>query len=130
MYIRTLGLYLSILMLPPAIAADSLTFADRQQAILQLMQVEEAWKITRGGAGCIVGVVDSGFDFFHPALEGHIKPGWFAPGYYHTDFFEMVGHGTLVASLIAAQRKQGGDGMWGLAPGCTVFGGSARHADQ
>jgi thermitase len=33
----------------------------------------------------------------------------------------MDAHGTLVASLIAAQRKEGEDGMWGLAPDCTVL---------
>jgi hypothetical protein len=53
-------------MLPPVIAADGSTFADRQQANFRLMQVKEAWKITRGGPGCTVGVIDSGFDFFHP----------------------------------------------------------------
>ena len=41
-----------------------------------------------------VGVIDSGFDFFHPALQANLKPGWFAPGVYHTDFLSMDGHGT------------------------------------
>jgi len=118
----TIALFVSILVLPPAIAADSPSFADRQQPILHLMQVEEGWKITRGGAGCTVGVIDSGFDFFHPAFDGSLQPGWFAPGFYHTDFYSMDAHGTLVASLIAARRKEGHDGMWGLAPGCKVLG--------
>jgi subtilisin family serine protease len=124
MYHRTLALFVSMLV-PPAFAADqaapSASFADRQQPIFKLMQVEEAWKITRGGPGCVVGAIDSGFDFFHPALQANLKPGWFAPGVFHTDFFTMDAHGTMVASLIAARRTEGHDGMQGLAPDCTVL---------
>jgi subtilisin family serine protease len=36
----------------------------------------------------------------------------------------MVAHGTMVASLISAQRREGEDGMWGLAPGCTILAAS------
>ena len=96
------------------------SFADRQKPYFALLKVEEAWKITRGGADCKIGVIDTGFDFFHPALQANLKPGWFAPGVYHTDFFSMDGHGTEVSSLIAARRKGGEDGMWGMAPDCTV----------
>ena len=106
-----------------ALAGDqpSPSFADRQKPYFALLKVEEAWKITRGGPGCVVGVIDSGFDFFHPALQSNLKPGWFAPGVYHTDFLSMDGHGTLVSSLIAARRKDGEDGMWGMAPDCTIL---------
>ena len=124
MYYRTLALVVSILA-PQAFAADQATpsasFAERQQPIFKLMQVEDGWKITRGGANCVVGVIDMGFDYFHPALQGNLKPGWFAPGVFHTDFFAMDAHGTLVASLIAARRTEGQDGMQGLAPDCTVL---------
>ena len=113
------------MLVPQAFAADqaapSASFAERQQPIFKLLQVEEAWKITRGGPGCVVGVIDMGFDFFHPALQASLKPGWFAPGVFHTDFFSMDGHGTMVASLIAARRVDGHDGMQGLAPDCTVL---------
>lgn len=102
-------------------SAPTPTFAERQQPIFKLMQVEEGWKITRGGPGCVVGVIDAGFDYFHPALQANLKPGWFAPGVYHTDFFSMDAHGTLVASIIAARRVEGQDGMQGLAPDCTIL---------
>jgi subtilisin family serine protease len=120
------ALALSVFMLASAaFAADKPapvpTFADRQQPIFKLMHVEEAWKITRGGPGCVVGVIDSGFDFFHPALQANLKPGWFAPGVYHTDFFSMDAHGTQTASIIAAKRIEGQDGMQGLAPDCAVL---------
>lgn len=107
----------------PAAAGDAPppTFADRQKPYFSLMKVEDAWKITRGGPNCTVGVIDSGFDFFHPSLHDHLKPGWFAPGFYHTDFFSMDAHGTLVASIIAARRKEGEDGMSGMAPDCAIL---------
>ena len=103
---------LTCLLLVPlslALAADQSpsSFADRQKPYFALLKVEEAWKITRGGADCKVGVIDTGFDFFHPALQANLKPGWFAPGVYHTDFFSMDAHGTEVSSLIAARRKDG-----------------------
>ena len=109
-----------------AFAGDqtTLSFADRQKPYFSLMKVEEAWKITRGGPGCTVGVIDMGFDFFHPALHANFKPGWFAPGVYHTDFFSMDAHGTSVSSIIAARRKEGEDGMWGMAPDCTIMAAS------
>ena len=61
------------------------TFAERQKPYFSPMKVEEAWKITRGGPNCTIGVIDTGFDFFHPALRANLKAGWFAPGVYHTE---------------------------------------------
>lgn len=120
---------LTCLLLVPlslALAADQnpSSFADRQKPYFALLKVEEAWKITRGGADCKIGVIDSGFDFFHPALQANLKPGWFAPGVYHTDFFSMDAHGTMMSSIIAARRKDGEDGMWGMAPDCTIVSAS------
>jgi subtilisin family serine protease len=57
-------------------------------------------------------------------LHAKLKPGWFAPGFYHTDFATMDAHGTEVAGLIAARRAEGEDGIWGMAPGCTVVAAS------
>ena len=123
MFNYVFALFVCLVSLAPAFAADepAIAFAERQKPMFQLMQVEEAWKITRGGPGCVVGVIDSGFDFFHPALKDSLKPGWFAPGVYHTDFYAMDAHGTLVASLIAARHGEGENGMSGLAPDCTVL---------
>jgi thermitase len=95
-------------------------FAERQKPYFSLLKVEEGWKITRGGPQCTIGIIDSGFDYFHPALQSNMKPGWFAPGVFHTDFFSMDGHGTSVASIIAARSTEGEDGMWGMAPDCTI----------
>ena len=37
--------------------------------MLDLLKVREAWKITRGSEKVLVGIIDNGFDFYHPALK-------------------------------------------------------------
>lgn len=78
-------------------------------------------RMTVGGAGVMVAVIDSGVDAFHPALQGRIAPGGYdfllraptAPDIGDgTDsdgdglVDEMVGHGTHVAALVAAVAPQ------------------------
>jgi subtilisin family serine protease len=92
----------------------------KQQALFDRLNVAEAWKITKGDPKVLVGVIDNGFDFFHPDLKGQLLPGYYYPDGYHTEFYESVAHGTLVASLIVA--KEGNPaGMVGLAPRCRVL---------
>jgi subtilisin family serine protease len=128
-------LVLSAALLPPALAlpqdkggprntaktegkADSLIA--KQRALFDRLNVAEAWKITKGDPKVVVGVIDNGFDFFHPDLKGQLLPGFYYPDGYHTEFYESVAHGTLVASLIVA--KEGNPaGMVGLAPRCRVL---------
>ncbi len=92
----------------------------QQQPLFARLQVAEAWKITRGDPKVVIGVIDNGFDFFHPDLKGQLTPGYYYPGGYHGEFYENMAHGTLVASLMVA-RSQDPDGMSGLAPGCRVL---------
>ena len=98
--------------------ADSLVA--KQQALFDRLNVAEAWKITKGDPKVLVGVIDNGFDFFHPDLKGQLLPGYYYAGGYHTEFYENVAHGTLVASLIVA-REGNPAGMVGLAPRCRVL---------
>ncbi|MEV4705114.1 type VII secretion-associated serine protease mycosin [Actinoplanes sp. NPDC049316] len=71
------------------------------------------------GAGVRVAVLDSGVDDTHPQLRGQVARG--------SDFLhgnadgrqDCVGHGTAVASIIAARHLQG-SGLQGLAPGATI----------
>lgn len=71
------------------------------------------------GAGTRVAVIDSGVDASHPQLRGRVAPG--------RDFLhgnpdgrqDCVGHGTAVASIIAAAAVSGA-GPRGLAPGATI----------
>jgi membrane-anchored mycosin MYCP len=71
------------------------------------------------GAGITVAVIDSGVDNHHPQLAGRVIPG--------ADLLDggdgrldCVGHGTEVASIIAA-RTRSGSGLRGLAPGVSIL---------
>jgi subtilisin family serine protease len=91
-----------------------------QQVLFDRVNVAEAWEITRGDPKVLVGVIDNGFDFFHPDLKGQLIPGFYYPGGYHTEFYENMAHGTLVSSIIVARDSNPG-GMVGLAPRCRVL---------
>jgi subtilisin family serine protease len=92
----------------------------RQRALFDRLHVARAWKITRGDPKVLVGVIDNGFDFFHPDLKGQLIPGYYYPDGYHTEFYENVAHGTLVSGIIVA-RDNNPAGMVGLAPRCRVL---------
>ncbi|GAA3960069.1 hypothetical protein Aau02nite_45430 [Amorphoplanes auranticolor] len=71
------------------------------------------------GAGVRVAVIDSGVDAGHPQLRGRVAAG---RDFLHGDASgrqDCVGHGTAVASLIAAEPVEGA-GLRGLAPDATV----------
>jgi membrane-anchored mycosin MYCP len=71
------------------------------------------------GAGVRVAVLDSGVDDTHPQLRGQVARG---KDYLHgnTDGQQdCIGHGTAVASIIAARHLQG-SGLQGLAPDATI----------
>jgi|SRR5579872_4637034 len=91
----------------------------KQQALFERINLDEAWKITKGDPQVLVGVIDNGFDFFHPDLKGQLIPGNYYASGYHTEFYENMAHGTLVSSLIVA-RDDNPAGMVGLAPNCRV----------
>src|SRR5690242_17138073 len=71
------------------------------------------------GRGVTVAVLDSGVDATHPQLRGAVRAGadLVSGGDGRTD---CVGHGTVVASLIAA-RSSVGAGLRGLAPAATIL---------
>jgi subtilisin family serine protease len=93
---------------------------EKQKLMFEKLGVLKAWEMTRGSEKVLVGVVDQGFDFFHPDLKSRLKPGFYAPGAYHTEIFENIAHGTMVASIICA-RTDNSTGMKGLAPDCPVL---------
>jgi subtilisin family serine protease len=95
----------------------------KQRALFDRINVFEAWDITKGDPNVLVGVIDNGFDFFHPDLKGQLIPGFYAPGGYHTEIFVNNGHGTLASSIIGAKGNNG-IGMAGLAPGCRILASS------
>jgi subtilisin family serine protease len=99
----------------------------------------EAWQLTTGSPDIVVAVIDDGFDLSHPAFRNkRIHPARrdFAvkqqdndPSSEQTDF-----HGTCVASIATGSFE--GDGMIGVAPGCTFlpirigFGPMAAQVDM
>lgn len=98
--------------------ADSLIA--KQQPLFDRLNVAEAWKHTKGNPQVLVGVIDNGFDFFHPSLAGQLIPGLYYTGGYHTEFYENIAHGTLVSSIIVA-KEDSPSGMVGLAPACRIL---------
>jgi len=80
---------------------------------------DRVWPLSQAGAGVKVAVVDTGVDARHPQLKGAVLPG--------VDLVESgngqldcAGHGTAVASLIAARPSQG-VGFVGMAPSAQIL---------
>ncbi|MFD9890247.1 type VII secretion-associated serine protease mycosin [Amycolatopsis sp. NPDC059027] len=78
---------------------------------------QRVWPLTKG-EGQLVAVVDSGVDAV-PQFAGHVRPvvNIVSPSGKEAD---CLGHGTFVASLIAAQPREG-TGFAGVAPGATIL---------
>ncbi|MFY1635096.1 type VII secretion-associated serine protease mycosin [Solwaraspora sp. WMMB335] len=76
------------------------------------------WPLSTG-AGVRVAVIDSGVDSDHPQLSGRVAPGVDILGIEADGTVDCVSHGTAVASIIAAGRRQG-VGFHGIAPGVTI----------
>jgi len=101
------------------ISPNDLLFSKQKQLFAKL-NVLEAWKLTKGSPKVIIGVIDNGFDYFHPDLKGQLIPGFYTSGGYHTEIYENVAHGTEVSGIIVAEENNK-IGMAGLAPGCKVL---------
>lgn len=89
-----------------------------QQWALHAIHVPEAWGRALG-AKVTVAAIDTGAQLDHPDLRGRLRPG--------RDFIDddddpsdPVGHGTMVAGLIAANRDNG-IGISGIAPEASVL---------
>lgn len=105
----------------------------------------EAWKTEEGSPGAVVAVVDSGVSYTSDDLDGNIwqntgeiagngidddgngyvddSNGWnfsYSAEYDNTDPLDRMGHGTHVASTIAAE-KDNGDAIVGVAPESTIM---------
>lgn len=83
-----------------------------------------AWRVTLGSPEIVIAVIDDGFDLQHPAFRRKkihpaardfaVLPGDTSPLSEGADY-----HGTCVASI--ATGSLDGDGMVGVAPGCTLL---------
>ncbi len=95
----------------------------KQKRLFDKLRVLDAWQLTKGSPDVLIGIIDNGFDFFHPDMKDQLVPGFYAPGGYHTEIYVNNAHGTLVSSIICANENNQ-LGMAGLAPGCRILASS------
>ena len=78
-----------------------------------------AWETTRGSAGVVVAVLDTGVDAGHADLRGSLVPGFDVVNNDVTARDDN-GHGTAAAGVIAA-RTNNGEGQAGVCWNCSVM---------
>jgi subtilisin family serine protease len=83
---------------------------------LTAIRAPAAWATTRGGAGAVIAILDTGVDASRPELAGRLVPGWDVAD-EDGDPADTNGHGTFVAGLAAS------DSPWetGVCPGCAIM---------
>jgi subtilisin family serine protease len=95
----------------------------KQQWVLDALDVQAAWPITQGG-GVIVAVIDSGVDPTVSDLTGSVTTGPDLTGVHTPSTNPNWGaHGTWMASLIAGHGHgpDAGDGIIGVAPRARIL---------
>ncbi|MEV0591507.1 S8 family serine peptidase [Nonomuraea cavernae] len=86
---------------------------ERQQWVLDALNVEQAWTVTKG-AGVTVAVIDSGVDAEVSELRGRVTLGPDMSSASLDRKVEPGRHGTAMAGLVAGSGA--GDGLVGVAP--------------
>ncbi|NUO78627.1 S8 family serine peptidase [candidate division KSB1 bacterium] len=89
-----------------------------------LIRADSVWhQYGTQGDSVVVGILDTGIDYRHPALGGGFGPGFKVIGGYDiinrdADPMDDNGHGTFVAGIVAAE----GDSIKGVAPKALLMG--------
>ncbi|GAA4230107.1 subtilisin family serine protease [Streptosporangium album] len=107
---------LSVMVAAPAGAAD---VREDQHWVLKALNVEQAWKVTKG-AGVTVALVDSRVDGHVAELRGRVVSGPGMGSVTSENGPAEAWHGTAMASLIAGAGK-GGGGLLGTAPEARIL---------
>lgn len=95
----------------------------KQQWVLDVLHVQSAWQLTRGG-GVLVAVIDSGVDPAVSDLTGSVTTGPDLTGVHTSPANPNWGaHGTWMASLIAGHGHglDAEDGIVGVAPKARIL---------
>lgn len=109
---------LALLLAQPALAGGRGDELRAQQWGLDQIHADPAWNVTQG-KGVIVAVLDTGVDAKHPDFQGRVLPGVDLLDPHGNADTDTEGHGTGIASIIAAGRGNGG--MIGVAPQATIL---------
>lgn len=80
------------------------------------------------GTGVIVGVIDQGFEFKHPAFEGACQrwgssstSGSLRTSAPYSDPTDQVGHATHVSNIAVGRKVEGAEEYYGVAPGAELL---------
>ena len=105
-----------------AAAAPADSIRTSQQWVLNMLDAEAAWSVTRG-AGVTVAVIDSGVNPYVSDLSGSVITGPDYTGVSTRPSSQEWGvHGTWMASLIAGHGHDGGfSGVIGIAPAARIL---------
>jgi type VII secretion-associated serine protease mycosin len=86
---------------------------------LGFLRIPQAHQVSQGD-GVIVAVLDTGVNAQQPELSGNVLPGFDSVA-NDNGWIDDSGHGTAMASLIAAHGKNATDGALGLAPQAKIL---------
>ncbi|HEX5540326.1 MAG TPA: type VII secretion-associated serine protease mycosin [Micromonospora sp.] len=86
---------------------------------LRRLDPHSVWPLTQG-EGVVVAVIDSGVSANHPALAGQVLPGRDYNLPEHGGRCDEVGHGTLIAGIIAGRPGTGAP-FSGIAPKAQIL---------
>lgn len=91
-----------------------------QWALIKYEVESKVWPVSQGD-GVIVAVIDSGVAADHQDLTGQVLPGVDFSGEQSDGRVDKDGHGTGMASLIAAHGHGDQAGVMGLAPKAKIL---------
>jgi type VII secretion-associated serine protease mycosin len=113
---------MAALVAAPAAAAEVSGCAGPGRTVAEEPWPQRGWAPAAAGDGgsVLVAVVDSGVDDDHPQLRGAVNPGLDLLDGSTDGRTDCLGHGTAVASVIAA-RPVAGAGLRGVAPGVRIL---------